>query len=338
MAQKLLVTGASGFIASHCILELLNCGYHVKGTLRKLDRADSIREVLSKHTQNIERLEFCQAELTNAKCWDEAVKGCDGVMHIASPAPVVQPKNADALIIPARDGTLNVLKAAHRSNVKRVVVTSSVAAVSEPAKKTSYTYSDKDWADLNNPGLSPYSLSKTIAEKSAWDFVNNIEGIELSVINPVFVFGPALETDYGSSLEILSKLLRGNYPLLPNLGFLIVDVRDVAVLHRLAFESDNAAGKRFICSSGFRWLKDISAIMRDKFPDYRRKLPTKTMPNFLVRIVSIFDPAVARFIPSLGIRNKMDISPAMELLGWQPRTPEEAIESGARSLIELGVV
>lgn len=338
MAKKLLVTGASGFIASHCILELLNCGYLVKGTLRDLDRAGSILKILDKHTRKIDNIEFVQAELNDAHCWDNAVRGCDGILHIASPAPVVQPKNADELITPARDGTLNVLKAAHRSNIKRVVITSSSAAVSEQVKGNSYTYSDKDWTDPSVPGLSPYSLSKTIAEKSAWEFAKNNEGIEISVINPVFVFGPALETDYGSSLEILYKLLKGKYPLLPNLGFSIVDVRDVAVLHRLAFELDDAAGKRFICASGFRWLKEIAILLRDNFPDYRKKVPNKIMPNFLVRIVSFFDPSVIRFIPSLGIRKEMDTGPAREILGWQPRSPEEAIESGARSLIELGVV
>jgi nucleoside-diphosphate-sugar epimerase len=338
MAQKLLVTGASGFIASHCILELLNHGYLLKGTLRNLDRARAIRDILGKHTKKADRIEFVQADLTDAQCWDEAVKGCDGVLHIASPVPVIQPKEADEIVSIARDGTLNVLNAALRANIQRVVVTSSTAAVRERARNGAGVYSAEDWTDPDEPGLSPYSLSKTIAEKAAWEFVHNNEGIELSVINPAFVFGPALETDYGSSLEILCKLLKGKLPLIPNLGFTIVDVRDVAALHRLAFESDNAAGKRFLCSSGFRWYKEIAIFLRERFPGYRKKVPSKMMPNFILKIVSIFDPSVARFIPNLGIRKDMDNSPAMEILGWQPRAPEEAIESGARSLIELGIV
>jgi nucleoside-diphosphate-sugar epimerase len=338
MTQKLLVTGASGFIASHCILELLNNGYLVKGTLRNLDRAAAIRDILGEHTRKADNIEFVQAELTDAQCWDKAVNGCDGVLHIASPVPVVQPKKADDLVSIARDGTLNVLKAAHRANIHRVVVTSSISAVCEGVRAGSRDYSAEDWTDPNELGLAPYSLSKTIAEKAAWEFVNNNKGIELSVINPAFVFGPALEIDYGSSLEILCKLLKGKYPLIPNLGFTIVDVRDVAALHRLAFESVNAAGKRFLCSSGFRWLREMAVFLREHFPDYRKKVPSKMMPNFIVKIVSIFDPSVARFIPDLGIRKDMDTNPAKEILGWQPRSPEEAIESGARSLIELGIV
>jgi dihydroflavonol-4-reductase len=338
MTRKLLVTGASGFIASHCILELLNSGYLVKGTLRNLDRAEAIRDILGKHTKKADSIEFVQAELADAQCWDEAVNGCDGVLHIASPVPVVQPKSADEIVRIARDGTLNVLNAAYRANIQRVVLTSSTSAVCERAKDVSRVYSAEDWTDPNEPGLAPYALSKTIAEKAAWEFVNSNEGITLSVVNPAFVFGPALETDYGSSLEVLCKMLRGKYPLIPNLGFAIVDVRDVATLHRLAFESEDAAGKRFLCSSGFRWLKEIADTLREHFPDYHEKVPSKMMPNFLLKLVSIFDPSVARFIPNLGIRKDMDTSAAGELLGWQPRSPEEAIESGTRSLIKLGII
>jgi nucleoside-diphosphate-sugar epimerase len=338
MTKKLLVTGASGFIASHCILELLNHGYIVKGTLRNIDRAEAMHDILIKHTKYDDNIEFIQADLTDSKCWDEAVKGCDGVLHIASPAPVKQPKFSDEIVRIARDGTLNVLNAAYKANIRRIVVTSSTAAVCERPNESSRIYSAEDWTDPSIPGIAPYPLSKTIAEKAAWEFVSTHKGIELSVINPAFVFGPALEIDYGSSLEILCRLLRGSYPLIPNLGFSIVDVRDVATLHRLVNESDDARGKRFLCSSGFRWLKEISDILRKHFPDFRKKLPSKKMPNFIFKLVSIFDSSTARFIPNLGIRKDFDTRPARELLGWAPRSPEDAIESGARSLIELGIV
>jgi len=202
----------------------------------------------------------------------------------------------------------------------------------------SRVYTAEDWTDVNEPGLSPYALSKTLAEKAAWDFANNHAGIELSVINPSYVFGPAIESDYGSSLEILCRFLKGKFPLVPNLGFAIVDVRDVATMHRLAFEAENAAGERLLCSSGFLWLKEIADILREHFPDYRKKVPSKMMPNFIFKLVSIFDRGAARFVPSLGIKKDMDASPAREMLDWQPRSAEGAVESGARSLIELGIV
>ena len=338
MTKKLLVTGASGFIGTHCIVELLNNGYQVRGTVRKLDRSEQIRAILKNHTQNTDRLEFAQAELTEPGTWEEVMPGCSGVLHIASPVPVIQPKNANEVIIPAREGALNVLKAAKKHGVSRVVMTSSVAAVFGKGREGSRVYSESDWADTDDPDQSPYSLSKTFAEKAAWEFVKEKGAPELVVINPSFVFGPALESDYGSSLEILYKLLKGKYPLVPKLGFEIVDVRDVAVLHRLAYESPEATERRFLCSSGFRWLKEMSIFLRQNFPEYRKKIPVREMPNFLLKIISIFDRSVARFVSDLEIKKEVDVSPAHKVLGWQPRSPEESIEAGARSLIDLGIV
>jgi len=338
MAKKLLVTGASGFIGTHCIVELLNNGYQVKGTLRNLNRAEQIRDVLIKHTKKADSIEFTQAELTDALSWEEAMNGCSGVLHIASPVPVVQPKNADEIIITAREGALNVLRAAKKMGVSRVVMTSSVSAVWGKGREGSRVYSESDWTYTDDPDQSPYSLSKTFAEKAAWEFVDEHGTPELVVINPSFVFGPALESDYGSSLEILYRILKGKYPMVPKLGFEIVDVRDVAALHRLAYESPKAVGRRFLCSSGFRWLKEMSIFLRDNFPDYRDKISVKVMPNFLLKIIAIFDRSVAGFLPDLEIKKEMDISPAREVLGWSPRSPEESMKSGARSLIHLGIV
>lgn len=338
MAKKLLVTGASGFIGTHCILELLNNGYHVMGTVRDLDRTEQIFNILKGHTENIDNLEFAQAELTDPHSWEKAMRGCDGVLHVASPVPVIQPKDPDEVIRPAREGTLNVLKAAKKQDITRVVMTSSVSAVWGKGREGSRVYSESDWTNTNDPDQSPYSLSKTFAEKAAWKFVEEHGGPELSVINPSFVFGPALESDYGSSLEILYKILKGKYPLVPKLGFEIVDVRDVAVLHRLAYESSEAVGRRFLCSSGFRWLKEMAIFLRKHFPEYRSKISVRNMPNFLLKAIAIFDGSVARFLPALEIKREVDVSSTREILGWKPRPPEEAIESGARSLLDLGVV
>ena len=338
MPPKLLVTGASGFIGTHCILELLSHGYRVRGALRDLQRAEQIRAVLRKHAERADDIEFVRAELTDPSCWEEALQGCDGVLHLASPVPVVQPKDADTIIRPAREGVLNVLKAAKIGHVKRVVLTSSVAAVWGQGRHGPRVYTASDWTDPHDTDQSPYSLSKTIAEKAAWECVDAQGGPELAVINPSFVFGPALEPDYGSSLEILLRLLKGKFPLLPKLGFEMVDVRDVALLHRLAYECPQAAGKRFLCSSGFRWLKEIALVLKEGFPEYRKKISVRSMPNLLFRVLAQFDDSMARFAPDLDIKKEMETSAARKVLGWQPRPPEEAIISGARSLIELGAV
>ncbi|MGD8647316.1 MAG: aldehyde reductase [Desulfobacterales bacterium] len=338
MPKQLLVTGATGFIATHCIVDLLNNGYQVRGTVRNLNSEKHIRTILERHTQFTDNFEIAHAELTDPHSWTVAMRGCHGVLHIASPVPVIQPKNADKVIRPALEGTMNVLKAAKDLNVSRVVMTSSVAAVWGKGLKKSRVYSESDWTDINNPEQSPYSLSKTLAEKAAWKFVKGQGNPELVVINPSVVLGPALESDYGSSLIVLYKLLKGQLPMLPKLGFEIVDVRDVAVLHRLAYESSEAIGHRFLCSSGFRWLKEMALFLRENFPDYRKRITVRDMPNFLARIYSFFDGSVKRFLPDLEIKREMDVSTARTVLGWHPRSPEEAIKSGAQSLIDLGVV
>lgn len=334
-AKKILVTGASGFIGSHCILDLLQHGYQVRGTIRNLDRAEALRAMFSKHHNRASEVEFASTNLMSADGWTEAMQGCDGVFHVASPVPTIQPKDPAEVIEPARQGTLNVLSAAKSVGIKRVVLTSSVAAVLGSVKTKDYTYTSDNWSDPDDTDLTPYAVSKTVAEKAAWDFVSN-GGPELVTINPGMVLGPALETDYGSSLEVLYKLLSGEVPMAPKLGFEIVDVRDVAALHRLAFEHPNATGQRFLCGAGFRWFIDIAKTLHEEFPD-RKEIPGREMPNFLARIFAIFVKEVASFIGDLEVVKKLDCTPARDI-GWQPRSPEEATIAGGRSLIELGVI
>lgn len=338
MTDKLLVTGSSGFIGSHCIIDLLNHGYQVKGTVRDLNRVGPLLSILKENSKYTKNLEFAEAELTDPLCWEKAMQGCSGVIHIASPVPVIQPKDPDEVIRPAREGTINVLTAAKKMNIKRVIQTSSVAAVWGKPGEGSRIYSESDWTDTNDPKQSPYNLSKTFAEQAAWELIKEQGGPELVVINPSIVLGPALEKDYGSSLELIFKILKGQFPLVPKLGFEVVDVRDVAVLHRLAFESSESSGRRFLCSSGFRWIKEMSIYLRENFPDYRKKISVRDMPNFLLKIVSFFDGSVTQFLPDIELKKEMDVSPARDLLGWKPRSPEEAIHSGARSLIDIGIV
>jgi len=293
--------------------------------------------MFAKHTEHIENLEFVAATLTEVDGWTEAVADCDGVIHIASPVPIEQPKDPDELIKPAREGALNVLKAAQAAGIKRVVLTSSVAAVSANGKGDSAPYSAADWTDINHPSANPYAMSKTLAEQAAWDFVKQHDGMELVTIQPAMVLGPALEADYGSSLEAVYILMTGKYPMIPHMGFSIVDVRDVAHLHRIGFEHADAAGQRLLCTNGFRWLKDISAYLAGEFPAFAKKLPTRELPDFVIKILALFDPVMAFTAKSLGQQVEYDCSPA-KALGWNPRSPEEAIKDGAKSLVDLGAV
>ena len=304
MPDRLLVTGASGFIGTHCIIDLLNHGYEIKGTVRDLNRVTRILSILKKHTEYTYNIEFTEAELTDTQCWEKAMKGCSGVIHIASPVPVIQPKDPDEVIRPAREVAINVLTAAKKMNIKRVVQTSLVAAVWGKPGDGSRIYTESDWTDTNDPNQSPYNLSKTIAEQAAWKLVKEQGGPELVVINPSLVLGPALEKDYGSSLELIYKILKGQFPLVPKLGFEVVDVRDVGLLHRFAFESPNSSGRRFLCSSGFRWVREIAIYLRENLPDYRKKISTINMPNLMLNIVSFFDGALLNFCLILNLKKK----------------------------------
>jgi nucleoside-diphosphate-sugar epimerase len=330
---KVLITGASGFIAGHCIIEMLNHGYEVRGTLRDTGRGEALKANLAKHSDRIDALEFVAADLMDEASWVEAARDCDSILHMASPVPVVQPADENEVIVPAKTGTLNVLKAATANGIKRVVLTSSVAAVMS-GSRDSGTFTDQDWTDLSRTDLSPYVKSKTVAEAAAWDYAEQNE-LELVSVNPALVLGPALESDYGSSLEALYLLMTGAYPILPKLGFEIVDVRDVAVLHRLALESSEAAGQRYLCANGFRWYVDIAKTVKAAHPQL--KIPTSQMPNGVAKIAGIFLKEIKQFLPDLGRLKEIDNAPALAL-GWQPRDADTAIRDGAQSLVDLKIV
>ena len=333
MMARVLISGASGFIAGHCIIEMLNHGYDVRGTLRDAARGGALKANLAKHTDRIDALEFVSADLMNEASWVEAAQGCDSVLHVASPVPVVQPEDENDVIIPAKTGTLNVLKAATANGIKRVVITSSVAAVMS-GSRDSDTFTDQDWTELTRTDLSPYVKSKTVAERAAWDYAR-ANDLELVAVNPALVLGPALEADYGSSLEALYLLMTGAYPILPKLGFEIVDVRDVAVLQRLALETPEAAGQRYMCANGFRWFVDIAKTVKAAHPQL--KVPTSQMPNWIASIAGIFLKEIKQFLPDLGRVKKIDNTPALAI-GWQPRDADTAIRDGAQSLVDLKIV
>ncbi len=338
MSKLVLVTGASGFVGTHCIVQLVEKGYQVRGTLRSLSRAESIRQIIAENTNKDFTLDFVEADLTKDDSWAKAVEGCDAILHVASPVPAQLPKHEDELIIPAREGTLRVLRAAKKANVSRVVLTSSVAAICyghEPGK-TSFT--EKDWTDPNGNNLTPYIKSKVLAEKAAWDFVEKEAGIELSTINPGGILGPVLEKDYGTSAEIVKKMMAGEFPGYPNIGFPLVDVRDVASMHVAALENDQAIGERFICSNEYIWFSEVGEILHQRFPSYAKKLPKRKLPDWLVKIFSLFDKETKSVLNELGFRKDVSYEKAKTILNWSPKSNEEAIASTAESLIKFGVV
>lgn len=339
MAQskgKVLVTGASGFIASHLILDLLAQGYEVRGTVRHLQRAESLRANLLQHSDLAADLEFVEAQLTDVECWHQAVKGCDGIFHLASPVPTIQPKSPDELIAQSRGGVENVIGAANAEGIKRIIVTSTISALLDTQRVKGRVYTATDWADPSDKKLTPYALSKTLAEKAAWELAEKYD-LDLTTINPGMVFGPALEADYGASLEVINKLLTGAVPMTPRIGYDIVDVRDVAILHRLAFEDESSVGQRLLCGAGFRWFSEIADLLRSELPAYAGIIPRNEMPVIMTRIFALFTRELFSFLNDLDSVRSMDCTPAIEL-GWKPRSPEEAIMDGAKSLIELDVL
>lgn len=337
---RVLVTGASGFLAQHIILQLLAKGYSVRGTLRSLKRAEEVRGVLAKHDARAKDIEFVAADLSSDAGWAEAVKDCEFVQHIASPFPAVHPKDEMELIRPARDGALRVLKAAKAAGVKRVVMTSSMAAIAYGHGDKRAEVSDETmWSNPEGPDNTPYTKSKTIAERAAWDYVNGEgKGLELVAINPTGILGPALSADVSTSLEIPIRLLNGKTPGLPRIGFSFVDVRDVAECHVKAMEIPAAAGQRFLATEGFLWFTEAADILRKAIPDYDKKIPKRKVPDFALKLMAVFQPIYRQTVTELGRTRKASNAKASQVLGVKFRTAEEALVSSAKSLIQLKVV
>ncbi|KAK3056563.1 hypothetical protein LTR09_002356 [Extremus antarcticus] len=342
-----LVTGGSGFVGSHCILAALRSSYQVRTTLRSLNRADEVRQMLrtgGATDEAVQGVEFCVADLLTDAGWSEACQGCEYVLHVASPFPSGLPKDAEELIGPARDGTLRVLKAAKGAKtVKRVVVTSSFAAIGYGRPQGSKQLSEEDWTRLDDPEfpVPAYPKSKTIAERAAWDWIAKEGGaMELTVVNPVGIYGPILSKQYAFSIELVSRLMNGQMPGLPKLCFAVVDVRDVADLHMRAMVDPKAAGQRFLAASddGFLWTRDIALKLKHQLGDKAKNVPTRQLPNLVFRMVGWFDGAVAVIVPELGKEKALTNQKAKSMLGWQPRSAEEALMASAVSLIEQGVV
>lgn len=338
--KRVLLTGVTGFLGSHTTIQLLEKGYEVTGTLRDFSRAKSILEVIGKHTSHINRLALVEADLMDKTIWQKLTENTDFVQHIASPFPRELPRNENDLIQPAKLGTLNVLDAASRNKVKRVVITSSVAAVvyGKTEKELEGSFNENDWTDENNKKDStPYFRSKTIAEKAAWRFLQHDQsGLEITTVLPGAIVGPVLESDFGTSANIIIKMLDGSSPALPKLGFDIVDVRSVADLLIRAMEMPQAANKRYIASAGYLTFKEVATILKQHYPN--RRIPTFEVPNFFIRVMSKFDGAIKPILVDLGIKRKLDSIKAKEELQWQPLSVQNAVKSCAESIFERGIV
>lgn len=335
-----LVTGGSGYIGGWCAIALLKQGYVVRTTVRNLSREAEVRARIAKATDPGNRLSFHAADLMADAGWDEAAEGCDYVLHVASPLGVAEPKDPDELIVPAREGAKRAVRAAIKAGAKRVVLTSSVAAASKDEGAGDWLADETCWTDPTDRRVSAYAKSKTIAERAAWELIAAEGGkTTLATVNPALVLGPVLGADYSESVQVVERLLSGRVPGVPRLGFNIVDVRDVADLHLRAMTAPEAAGQRFIAAGAYAWMGDLAALLRARLDAAAAaKVPTRKVPDLVVRLVGLFDKDLGSVAPGLGRKHDFTSAKAQNLLGWRPRPTEETVIDCAKSLIAEGLV
>jgi nucleoside-diphosphate-sugar epimerase len=331
VSKTVLVTGGTGFVAGWCIVELLRQGYVVRTTARSPAREQDVRAGVASQTNPGGRLSFAIADLTRDTGWDEAMAGCDHVLHIASPLGREAPRDRDALVAPARDGTLRVLKAAAAAGIDRVVMTSAAATARQ--RGSAAISNETVWADPEDPLLDPYRRSKILAERAAWDFMRDTRGhTSLTTILPGAVFGPILPGGDPASVWVIGSLLAGKPPRLLNLGLSVVDVRDLAKAHVAALTAPEAPGERFLATGHFLGMIEIARILKNGLGERGAKVPTRVLPNTMARLLSLFMPRLRMFIPDLGQRREIDTTKAQRILGFTTRSTEETLLDCARSL------
>ena len=336
--ELVLVTGGSGFIGAHCILRLLAAAYRVRTTVRDLTREAMVRAMLKTGgAEPGDALTFASADLMSEARWPEAAAGCSYVLHVASPLPAYVPKHEDELIVPAREGALQVLRAARDAGVKRVVMTSSFAAIGYGKAPLDRPFNEEDWADPTARGLTAYTKSKTLAERAAWEFMAREGGsLELATVNPVVVFGPVLGPDYSTSIQVVQRLLDGSMPGCPRLIFGVVDVRDVADLHLRAMTDKAAKGERFLATGdGFMSMREIALALKARMGNVAKGVSTRELPDWLLRGAAIFSPVIRQIVPELGKVKNASNDKARRVLGWTPRSNEEAVIATGESLLRL---
>ncbi|MBH0780694.1 NAD-dependent epimerase/dehydratase family protein [Nocardia bovistercoris] len=339
MSEHVLVTGGTGFVGGWAVAELLRRGYRVRAAVRDLTGADTVRAAVAPVAESTERLDFVQLDLLSDTGWSEAMDGVDSVMHIAAQMGLTGDQDARRLIDVARGGSQRVLDAATRAGIRRVVMTSAANAASH----SSYTVDDISdetlWTDPDDPALIPYRRAKTLAEKSAWEFVETTSGApELTTVLPGAVFGPVLRAETVGSVSIIARMLAGRMPWIPRIGLEVVDVRDLVDLHIRALESPAAAGQRFLGTGEFLWMRDIARTLRADLGTDAAKVSTRPAPDLLVRLAARRDTALAELIPALGRKNRHSTAKAHELLDWRPRPARETVTDCARSLFAHAIV
>lgn len=337
----IVVTGGSGFIAVHIILQLLQQGYAVRTTVRSRQKISLIQAMLTTGgLTDLSDLSFAEADLTSDTGWDAVMQGARNVIHVASPTPTLNFKNEAEMIRPAVDGVTRVLTAARNAQVKRVILTSAYGAIfaGHPHRATPYT--EKDWSDLTAKQTHPYQKSKTLAERAAWDFIaREGHGMELATVNPVAVMGPVLAADYSHSNIQIQELLTGKIKAVPRVDSGYVDVRDVAKLHILAMTAPQAAGERFLATTGETLsMLAVAQILRRHFPAYAANLPNKVMPDILIKTAALANPMLRMVASLLGKYAETSNEKAVTMLDWHPRSAEDAIVATAQSMIDLGLV
>jgi dihydroflavonol-4-reductase len=331
---RVLVTGASGYIAGFVIKALVADGWQVRGTIRSLARAAEVRTTLG-----LPELELVACDLTRDDGWAEAMAGIHFVQHIASPIPSGEPRNPDDLIVPAREGALRALRFARAAGVSRVVMTSSMAAIAYGHGERGAPFTEADWSDVAGRDAYAYIKSKTLAERAARDWMTEHGApMEYMSINPAAVLGPVLGADFSTSLEVVKKLLDGALPGLPRLGFGVVDVRDVADLHVKAMTAPGMNGERFIAQGRFLWMREVADMLKDGLGAKARRVPTRGLPDWLLKLLANFDPTVKMVVPELGRRREASAAHALDRLGWRTRDERQTIVDCANSLIEKGLV
>jgi dihydroflavonol-4-reductase len=332
--RTVLVTGGTGFLGGWCIVELLAKGHRVRTSVRSASREPGLRALVQSRGQDPARLSVVEADLSSDDGWADAAAGCDFVLHVASPFPSQQPSDPNELIVPAREGTLRVLRAGLEAGARRVVITSSVAAVRNSREDPGPgPLTEANWTDADNTALTPYTRSKTYAELAAWELAREHEALDrLAVVNPAAIIGPVLHDDHSYSLQAIERLL-GGMPGTPRLGFTFVDVRDVALLQIAAMSSPVAGGQRYLAVNGFLWMSEVAKVLRDGLGADGTKVPTRTIPNFVVRAMALADPSLRSIVGDLGRRVDYSNEKARSELGWAPRPIEDTILECARSLL-----
>ncbi len=340
MTQTVLVTGATGFIAKHIILGLLDRGHTVVGSLRSMARGDEVRDAVRPHLRDPEnldaRLRFVSLDLESDTGWVPALSGVDVLMHTASPVPIQQPKDPQDIIRPTVSGTKIAMQSAKAAGITRVILTSSLYAVSAGVPPgNGHSYTEADWTDTKAPGNLPYDTAKTLAERAAWDFVaTKAPEIALTTLNPGLVMGPPLDAHYGTSLEVIARMLRGNDPMLANLAFNLVDVRDVAEAHIRAMERPETAGERLILAESCLWMAEIATHLRKAFP--KSRVARFVAPNFAVRIAALFDPVARTALSRLGRNETADGSKARDLLDLTYIDAETSLRETGQAILAIG--